>query len=573
MSFEKALEELEKDRLDNDYTGEYLNIEGMDEKFKIPFRYSVSNKCGVQKYSPKTEKYETFFPHPIIVSKRIVNKITNWEKVRIEYYDNGVIKSHECDKTTISITKNITSLSAYGIKVTSENARELVKYLAEFMNINTWIIPIINSISFFGWENDTYKNFIPYSCDVVFDGEEIYKELFNGVSCKGDFEKWKYNTHIMLKDDILRAYMASSFGSVLISILKKLPFVVHLWGGSGVGKTVALYVAMSIWGNPEKITTTFNDTVVYTSRKAAIMNNLPLAKNEGETINKKVLSPTEFVYMFCEKQGRGRGKADGGVDKIDTWDSIALTNAEGSLLIDNAKEGELNRVIEFQCSKPLFENAPQVADFVKENYGYAGKVFVKELQKMLKSKQKSTLSEYYNTFCGVYKECGDITEKQILSASIISLADMLMLHFVYGVDLKEAIENTKAFSIRISGQLKTKTQLDISERAYQYIVNWITQNQNKFTFDRPDERGTPKEIEPLTETYGKKVRDEAWIISSVLSNALKDTNFPIEKTRKGLKDNGYLKHSDNKTKSYTVQKRINGQKPYCYVINLQNDYC
>ena len=45
--------------------------------------------------------------------------------------------------------------------------------------------------------------------------------------------------------------MAASFASVLLEPLKVLPFVLHLWGTTGTGKTVALMVAMSIWGNPQ----------------------------------------------------------------------------------------------------------------------------------------------------------------------------------------------------------------------------------------------------------------------------------------------------------------------------------
>ena len=46
--------------------------------------------------------------------------------------------------------------------------------------------------------------------------------------------------------------IASSFASVLVKIFQINPFIVHLWGKSSNGKTVAQMICASIWGNPAK---------------------------------------------------------------------------------------------------------------------------------------------------------------------------------------------------------------------------------------------------------------------------------------------------------------------------------
>lgn len=47
------------------------------------------------------------------------------------------------------------------------------------------------------------------------------------------------------------SWLAASFASPLLEPLNCLPFFVHLWGvDSGTGKTVALMVAASVWGDP-----------------------------------------------------------------------------------------------------------------------------------------------------------------------------------------------------------------------------------------------------------------------------------------------------------------------------------
>ena len=53
------------------------------------------------------------------------------------------------------------------------------------------------------------------------------------------------------KNETVHFIVASSFASVLIELLHINPFIVHLWGKSGTGKSVTLIIAMSIWGNPK----------------------------------------------------------------------------------------------------------------------------------------------------------------------------------------------------------------------------------------------------------------------------------------------------------------------------------
>ena len=80
-----------------------------------------------------------------------------------------------------------------------------------------------------------------------------------------------------------RIILAASFASVLLEPLNCLPFFVHLWGvDSGTGKTVALMVAASVWGDPAvgSYIKTFDGTVVGQEKTAAFLNNLPLCLDE-----------------------------------------------------------------------------------------------------------------------------------------------------------------------------------------------------------------------------------------------------------------------------------------------------
>ena len=68
--------------------------------------------------------------------------------------------------------------------------------------------------------------------------------------------------------------MAASLSSVLLEPLGALPYVFHLWGRSGFGKTLSLMLAQSIWGNPDNgaLVRTLNMTNNAMARTAAFLS-------------------------------------------------------------------------------------------------------------------------------------------------------------------------------------------------------------------------------------------------------------------------------------------------------------
>lgn len=69
----------------------------------------------------------------------------------------------------------------------------------------------------------------------------------------GSYEKWMeaVRSFRAVEDPIIRIVFAASLASALVKPAGIMPFVVHLWGRGGSGKTTAMMVASSIWGNPE----------------------------------------------------------------------------------------------------------------------------------------------------------------------------------------------------------------------------------------------------------------------------------------------------------------------------------
>lgn len=176
-------------------------------------------------------------PHPILVTERLVNIDAGTERARVAFFRDGQWRSMLVGVGTIFNKAKLTELADQGVIVTSESAKDLVKYFAIIMDQNEREIPRYRSISRLGWLND---GFAPYVAEVKFDGEDDFSGIYKCLAPHGDKKIWTDHMYEIRKNMEVRLVMAASFASPMIKKVGALPFVLHLWGKTGGGKTVAL---------------------------------------------------------------------------------------------------------------------------------------------------------------------------------------------------------------------------------------------------------------------------------------------------------------------------------------------
>ena len=128
------------------------------------------------------------------------------------------------------------------------------------------------------------EGFSPYVDGLIFDGDVNFRTIFNSISSRGKAADWvSISKECRAMSITARIMLAASFASVLVQPFGALPFFVHLWGGeSGTGKTVALMLAASVWGDPVmgRYIQTFNSTMVGQEKTASFLNSLPMLIDE-----------------------------------------------------------------------------------------------------------------------------------------------------------------------------------------------------------------------------------------------------------------------------------------------------
>lgn len=491
--------------------------------------------------------------HPIMPVERLVNIDTNEVKLTLAFRPPGRDKRWRItvvDKSVVSTARTITALSSQGVSVTSNSASALVDYLNDIENLNYDIIPERRAIGRLGYIEG--EGFSPYVDELVFDGNSSYKHLYGYVREHGSQTEWLKTALECRKMSVAaRIFLAASFASPLLYVVGALPFFVHAWGGTGTGKTVALMLAASVWGDPLKgrFVQTFNATQVGQELTAAFLNHLPMCVDELQlTKNGKGQSSFD-VYKLAEGVGRTRGKKSGGVELTPTWDCCFLTTGEDPVISGASGGGAVNRIIEIECfdGQKVIEDGPRISALLKQNFGWAGRTFVEKLYES--DAQLERVRDIYQEFVSDLNG-NDTTEKQALAAAAILTADMCATAWIFQDDNALTVDEIKQF-------LASREAVSSGNRAYSWICNWIAENENHFYSDGEA---------PVSSVYGKLEYGMAYINNNVLTQALNDNGFNATATYSYLKTKGLIETGSGR--GYGRTKRIGSSCPYCIYLRL-----
>ena len=313
---------------------------------------------------------------------------------------------------------------------------------------------------------------MPYADDIVYDGDKEYDPIFQNIRESGSFEVWKEHCGILRQNKVVRLAFAASFGSALIEILRILPFVFHIWSGeSGTCKTVAIMAAMSIWGNPKMggLVKTMNTTKVGIMRTSAFLYSIPYAGDELQTMKDKwTTNFDQLIYQITEGIDRGRGRASGGVEETKTWHNSYLFTGEEPITKANSRAGSKNRVIEIEVEEKLLEDGNYTVSVLTENYGHAGKLLINYLQNTESRKLQDEYKRYFDVMCKL-----DTTEKQAMAMACMLVADKILTDVIFKEETALTVKDVEMY-------LRSAKEVDIAERSYQMVLNWIAKNPVRF---------------------------------------------------------------------------------------------
>nr|DAZ16535.1 MAG TPA: active helicase ring shaped helicase [Caudoviricetes sp.] len=523
----------------------WTNFEGPYDRMQC--RQWIATEEGICLNNPSTGYTDVLACyHPILPVERLKNLETGEEQIKLAYKRNSRWEEIIVPKTMVTSANKIVSLSGRGIAVTSENAKYLVRYLADVENANEDHIAVQYSTSKLGWIRG---GFLPYDSEVVFDGDARFRQIAESVAQVGSRTAWYEHVAELRRTNRteIKFMLASSFSSVLVQPLGGLPYFVDLWGETEGGKTVALMVAASVWANPDESAyiKDYKGTEVGLEATSDLLNHLPLILDDTSKKNRKIEDNFEgLVYDLCSGKGKSRSNKELGLNRENHWKNCILTNGERPLSSYVTQGGAINRILEIECGQRVFADPGQTAELVKQNYGHAGREFIDVLKEMGWEKIRGIQQGFLRQLVDDEK-----MQKQSLSLSIILTADKLAADYLFKdgryISLEEARE-----------VLVDREELSDNERCYQFLMDKVAMNPARFDIDNEN-----------VEKWGAIKDGYVLFYVTAFTGICKDGGFSRASFLAWANRKGMLETDQNRTDKL---KSVRGRKVRCVVLKLND---
>ena len=471
---EKVLKQIEKEEKTNNYT----HPAGRVTEFNIPMGSKYQNmKCGswfateggIVSYNVMGLEQRAS-RQPILPVDRLENIQTGEEQIILAFKRNYHWKEITVTKDIVASASKIVALAKYGLSVTSENAKYLVKYLNDVEALNNDEIPLKRSSSKLGWHGN---DFLPYESDIIFDGDVRFKSIFEALESHGSEVVWLDHVKEIRKSGRVEAkfMLAASFASVLVGLLGTLPFFVDLWGETEGGKSVSLMLACSVWANPDdsQYIGDFKTTDVALEAKADMLNSLPMMLDDTSKTSSRIRDNFEgVVYDLCSGKGKSRSNKDLGINRENRWKNCILTNGERPLQSYVSQGGAINRILEVECGANVYDDPQNTATILKNNYGFAGSRFIEIIKEIGIEEIKEIFQDYCSQLFAT-----DKMQKQSMSLAVVLTADKIATEYIFKDKCYISLDEAKETLI-------DRNMLSDNERCYQYLLDKVAMNNSRF---------------------------------------------------------------------------------------------
>lgn len=354
----------------------------------------------------------------------------------------------------------IQTLSKRGLKVsTVKKAKEALSFLINNYPINR-IASYTNKL---GWYQGNFvtpsKVYGPTSDDIYFKSDSNSHFSF---TMKGDLTDWINEISSKLREQSrLILSLCSAFAGPLLKPLGIPGGGFHIVGKSSIGKSIALQVSASVWGNPLTYINHWNTTSSAAEGLASMRNDGLLVLDEISQADKKDVG--KLCYMLANDKGKSRSFSDGGNRPIVDWRILFLSNGEETLktLMDSvgqrtnvgmevrlvhieADAGKGYGIFDSLYSDLTAENqANELREAASNNYGVAGEKWLNYIVTNLetvRSKTEKIMLQFQDYFPEVKSQAKRTCERFSLLAAAGEIATEVG---ITGWEPGDAIEGIK----------------------------------------------------------------------------------------------------------------------------------
>ena len=565
----------------------------------VPARWRLTTQ-GVA----RAERAESILT-PIIISGRQKDLHTGVESVTLLWYRDDQWQERVVNRTTIATARLIVDeLSQYGVNVTSSNAKDLVDYLSESEATNLAQLPKAIVTNQLGWVGERGKSgfllghdLITPRCAESKTDSPNQKTIFRGADagddqiaagfcCEGDYQKWLQGITLVKDCPQIMLAMYASLAAPLLAIFETPNFLVSLAGPTSCGKTTAVRIAASVWGNPNEqaatsVVKTWSSTATWRERVPAVLNNLPFFLDDSKHVTHRE-DVAKTIYGVVQGLGKGRGTIKGLARQM-SWKTVAIATGEQCLSSFSSDGGTRPRVLSLWGS-PFggieTENgklARKVDLIVRQNYGHAGRQFIEYLM---------TNHSKWGSWQNGYDKKVNFFQTRSANAGIPIAGRMAPYFAVIWVAAKLAHHCFKfdgKFNCPIDPLWQELTdavrEADRAAVALQFLYSWIGSHRDEFQWQRDSGKSAPvqgwagiwrpRHQSAAAKKKGEKNPEEVCFYRNRLDEILRAGEFEPDATLRAWRDKEWLCLNSGDDGKQRLSKRVNvggGKSQHMIVI-------
>lgn len=559
------------------------------EEVKVPPGWGLSAE-GVVRLG--TDHPGPLIAAPLLIRERGLEVGRGEELLTLAWLRDGDWQTKTVERAVVADARSITTLAAYGAPVTSLNARQVVQYMADYETQNLGRLPARRVSRQLGWQGPEGKDgFLVGSLLVTAQGiaetgrepenadspsppiqfrgaDEGDEQTARGFHREGTLEGWLEAIAPVARYHRVRLALYASFAAVMLMILRARNIILDFAGENTSGKTTALRVAGSVWGDPHEnraqgdtVVHTWDATAVWRERAPATLNNLPFILDDSKRARRRE-DVEQTIYDFSQGRGRGRGSVKG-LASQSTFQTVLLTSGEQPATSFTEAGGTRARVLTLWGS-PFGAKDQATGDLarvlnrrIKRHYGHAGPLFVRFL--LRNRTEWGSWREEFRTLVREYeKKAGDnpLAGRLAEDFAAIHLTAMIA-HKAMRLPWKFADPIRPLWTELV----QEAGEADRAAAALRHVMGWATAHQAEFYQPHGREVGEPQPFGGWAGVWpsdtapkvipGSEGKLKGWkfigFLPHRLVEVLREGGFELEPVLRTWRDRGWLKQSEEKT--------------------------
>jgi putative DNA primase/helicase len=471
----------------------------------VPRGWTMSD-TGV--YRPGEAGAVQVVPVPLFLSELHRNVGNGSHFVTVTWRRNAEWVERTVPRTMVANKQAIVGLAEYGAPVNSDNAGNLVKFLADFEHTNAAILAETMVSSQLGWQgtngqhgfllgrehivagpspSETETEGSTPASKIVFRGSDHGNDqVAECFSRKGDMKTWMNAVRELSSYPRIMLGLYAGFGPPLLDIVEAPNVTLDYAAESSTGKTFAIRINASPWGcveisDPRSIVKSFNGTLVWMERLLTVSPHLPTFLDDTKNaLHKEQI--TQLIYNNSQGRGKGRGSKEG-LQEQQAWRTVLSLTGEESATSYSRDGGSRPRTLSIwgspfgECSEQVAKLIRRTNEVLRDNYGTAGHEYVRYLVQHREADQ-AKWRDRFNELVKVYD--AKAGQKHFVRRQAPNFAVILLAAEIAHLALRLPWKLTNPIDLLWGDLTREVSGADQAAEALRAAIDWATSNQNRF---------------------------------------------------------------------------------------------